>query len=68
MPSGSYTTSLFADGKARIAQKVGEEGIELALARMKDDQTEIANEAEHAIIESTSAWFSPSYDNTVGNN
>ena len=45
MPAGSYTTSLFADGKARIAQKVGEEGVELALARMKDDQTEIANEA-----------------------
>ena len=45
MPAGSYTTSLFAGGKARIAQKVGEEGVELALARMKDDRTEIANEA-----------------------
>ena len=44
MPAGSYTTSLFAGGKARIAQKVGEEGVELALARMTDDQTEIANE------------------------
>ena len=44
MPPGSYITSLFADGKARIAQKVGEEGVELALARMKDDQAEIANE------------------------
>ena len=44
MPAGSYTTSLFAEGKARIAQKVGEEGVELALARMKDDQTAIANE------------------------
>ena len=44
MPAGSYTTSLFAEGKARIPQKVGEEGVELALARMKDDQTEIANE------------------------
>ena len=45
MPKGSYTTSLFAEGKARIAQKVGEEGVELALARMKDDNTELANEA-----------------------
>ena len=44
MPAGSYTTSLFAEGKARIAQKGGEEGVELARARMKDDQTEIANE------------------------
>ena len=45
MPEGSYTTSLFSEGKSRIAQKVGEEGVELALARMKDDRAEIANEA-----------------------
>ena len=45
MPKGSYTTSLFTEGKARIAQKVGEEGVELALARMKDDSAEMANEA-----------------------
>lgn len=45
MPVGSYTTSLFTQGKARIAQKVGEEGVELALARMKDDSEEIMNEA-----------------------
>jgi phosphoribosyl-ATP pyrophosphohydrolase/phosphoribosyl-AMP cyclohydrolase len=45
MPAGSYTTSLFAEGKARIAQKVGEEGVELALARMKDDGGEMADEA-----------------------
>ncbi|MEK9854832.1 MAG: phosphoribosyl-ATP diphosphatase, partial [Rhodobiaceae bacterium] len=45
MPDGSYTTSLFAEGSSRIAQKVGEEGVELSLARMKDDRAEIANEA-----------------------
>ena len=45
MPKDSYTTSLFAEGKALIAQKVGEEGVELALARMKDDRAEMANEA-----------------------
>ena len=45
MPEGSYTTSLFAEGKSRIAQKVGEEGVELALARMKDDSAEMASEA-----------------------
>ena len=45
MPEGSYVASLFAEGKARIAQKVGEEGVELALARMKDDSAEMANEA-----------------------
>lgn len=45
MPEESYTTSLFKAGKARVAQKVGEEGVELALARMKDDRVEMANEA-----------------------
>jgi phosphoribosyl-ATP pyrophosphohydrolase/phosphoribosyl-AMP cyclohydrolase len=45
MPEGSYTTRLFSEGKARIAQKVGEEGVELALARMKDDSAEMASEA-----------------------
>ena len=45
MPEKSYTTSLFRDGTSRIAQKVGEEGVELALARMKNDSEEIKNEA-----------------------
>ena len=45
LPEGSYTTSLFNEGAARIAQKVGEEGVELALARMKNDRAEITNEA-----------------------
>lgn len=31
-PEGSYTTQLFAGGIRRIAQKVGEEGVEVALA------------------------------------
>jgi len=45
MPEGSYTTTLFEAGAARVAQKVGEEGVELALARMKHDREEMANEA-----------------------
>ena len=45
MPENSYTTSLFREGTARIAQKVGEEGVELALACMKNDPKETKNEA-----------------------
>ena len=45
MPENSYTTSLFRDGTARIAQKVGEEGVELALSHMKNDPEETKNEA-----------------------
>lgn len=31
MPEGSYTTSLFNDGLNRMAQKVGEEALELVI-------------------------------------
>ena len=31
MPEGSYTTSLFKDGRNRMAQKVGEEALELVI-------------------------------------
>ncbi len=33
-PATSYTASLYAKGTKRIAQKVGEEGVEVALAAM----------------------------------
>lgn len=32
LPEGSYTASLFRRGTERIAQKVGEEGVEVAIA------------------------------------
>jgi phosphoribosyl-ATP pyrophosphohydrolase/phosphoribosyl-AMP cyclohydrolase len=32
MPEGSYTAALFRAGTPRIAQKVGEEGVEVAIA------------------------------------
>jgi phosphoribosyl-ATP pyrophosphohydrolase/phosphoribosyl-AMP cyclohydrolase len=44
-PKAAIQQAYLAEGKARIAQKVGEEGVELALARMKDDSAEMANEA-----------------------
>lgn len=44
-PEGSYTTRLFDAGVKRIAQKVGEEGVETALAAASGDTDELANEA-----------------------
>jgi phosphoribosyl-ATP pyrophosphohydrolase/phosphoribosyl-AMP cyclohydrolase len=41
----SYTTSLVAMGPKRIAQKLGEEAVELALASVAGDRTETINEA-----------------------
>ena len=42
---GSYTASLAAGGDRRIAQKVGEEAVELALAAVDGDRDERVNEA-----------------------
>lgn len=44
-PPGSYTTSLFDAGVARIAQKVGEEGVESALAAVGEDDASLTGEA-----------------------
>jgi phosphoribosyl-ATP pyrophosphohydrolase/phosphoribosyl-AMP cyclohydrolase len=41
----SYTASLFKAGTKRIAQKVGEEGLETALAAATHDKEELVNEA-----------------------
>ena len=47
--SGSYTASLAAAGNQRIAQKVGEEGVELALAAVVENRDEIIDEAADLI-------------------
>ena len=44
-PASSYTASLYAAGTKRIAQKVGEEGVETALAATVGDRDETINEA-----------------------
>ena len=44
-PASSYTAKLYASGTKRIAQKVGEEGVETALAATVNDRQELTNEA-----------------------
>ena len=44
-PAGSYTTRLFEGGVRRIAQKVGEEGVEAALAAVVQDDDALLGEA-----------------------
>ena len=44
-PESSYTASLFAKDISRSCQKVGEEGVEVALAAMKADINELENES-----------------------
>jgi len=48
-PGGSYTTSLLESGVKRIAQKVGEEGVETALAAAAGDDEELLNESADLI-------------------
>jgi phosphoribosyl-ATP pyrophosphohydrolase len=44
-PSSSYTAKLLAAGPKVCAKKMGEEGVELALAVVGGDSEEVANEA-----------------------
>lgn len=44
-PAESWTARLLAEGPKRVAQKVGEEGVETALAGVAGDDAELAAEA-----------------------
>ncbi len=44
MPVGSYTARLLAEGPSRIAQKIGEEGVETALAAVTRDDAGVVSE------------------------
>lgn len=50
LPEGSYTTRLFEGGIRRIAQKVGEEGVETALAAVAQDDDALLGEASDLLF------------------
>ena len=52
---GSYTTKLFDSGIRRIAQKVGEEGVETALAAVVQGDEELLGEAADLVFHLTVA-------------
>lgn len=49
-PAGSYTTRLFEGGIRRMAQKVGEEGVETALAAVAQDDDALLGESADLIF------------------
>jgi len=49
-PQGSYTARLFAEGPKRIAQKVGEEGLEVALAAAVETDDKVVAESADLIF------------------
>lgn len=55
-PAASYTAKLFSRGRAKIAQKVGEEAVECALAAVQDDKPEIVKESADLIYHLLVLW------------
>ena len=52
-PAGSYTTRLFEGGIRRMAQKVGEEGVETALAAVAQGDDDLLGEAADLLFHLT---------------
>jgi phosphoribosyl-ATP pyrophosphohydrolase/phosphoribosyl-AMP cyclohydrolase len=52
-PAGSYSTRLFEGGVRGIAQKVGEEGVETALAAVAQDDAALLGEAADLVFHLT---------------
>ncbi|WP_254063415.1 bifunctional phosphoribosyl-AMP cyclohydrolase/phosphoribosyl-ATP diphosphatase HisIE [Rhodanobacter sp. L36] len=50
MPQDSYTASLFEGGLRRMAQKVGEEGVETALAAVAQSDDELLGESSDLVF------------------
>ncbi|MET0136932.1 MAG: phosphoribosyl-ATP diphosphatase [Sphingobium sp.] len=44
-PSASYVAKLTARGRAKIAQKLGEEAVETVIAAISDDREEVVKES-----------------------
>jgi phosphoribosyl-ATP pyrophosphohydrolase/phosphoribosyl-AMP cyclohydrolase len=49
-PEGSYTARMWAQGPSRMAQKVGEEGVEVALAAVTQEDDRLLSESADLIF------------------
>lgn len=52
----SYVAKLFKKGRKKIAQKVGEEGVECALAAVSGDRDEIISESADLLFHLMVLW------------
>lgn len=55
-PDESYIAKLFAKGRAKIAQKVGEEGVETAIAAVAQTNDDIINESADLLFHLLILW------------
>ncbi len=54
--SKSYVAKLFSKGRKKIAQKVGEEGVELSLAGVLDDKADAIGESADLLFHMMVLW------------
>ncbi|MAU41374.1 MAG: phosphoribosyl-ATP diphosphatase [Kordiimonas sp.] len=55
-PANSYVAKLYAKGLAKIAQKVGEEGLETALAAVQNSKQEVVYESADLLFHMMVLW------------
>ena len=55
-PDTSYTASLFAKGRNKIAQKVGEESVETILAATTETKADLVNESADLLYHLLVLW------------
>jgi phosphoribosyl-ATP pyrophosphohydrolase len=55
-PEASHTARLFAKGRAKIAQKVGEEAVETVIEAMRGDRAKLAEESADLLFHLLVLW------------
>ncbi|WP_404382845.1 phosphoribosyl-ATP diphosphatase [Caenispirillum salinarum] len=55
-PDSSYTAKLFAKGRKKIAQKVGEEGVECAIAAVSETPDDVVAESADLLYHLMVLW------------
>lgn len=55
-PESSYIAKLYSKGRKKIAQKVGEEAVETALAAVANDRAEMISESADLLLHLSVLW------------
>jgi len=55
-PAVSHTAKLFAKGRAKIAQKMGEEAVELAIAAVAETRDDVISESADLVFHLLVLW------------
>ncbi len=55
-PSSSYTAKLFAEGRAKIARKFGEEAVETTIAALSEGKDRVASESADLLYHLLVLW------------